>query len=897
VGILDCFARRRRDLDLDEEDFKAEIRAHLAIAAEERIADGADRTDAHYAALREFGNVTRTTERTREVWTPEWLDRCRDLLRDVHYATRSLARNPGFSLTVIAVLTLGIGLNAAVFTMLKALALSPIAGVTGSSHIAVVYGETNTGRPLRLSYPDYKYLRDNNQAFSGLFGSSVASLGLGRGRQSRVIWAEMVTGNYFQVLAVRAIKGRTLMPDDEVAPGRHPVAVISEGLWQRDFASDRDIVGKTIELNSRTFTVVGVADSDFHGTTVVYDVEVYVPVTMAQELGFSFGSRETTPSGIFSDRRVGMFYPQGFLRPGITLESAAAQADTLWAATAGERSRADGTTHLRVVPFRETPNGAPTYILPTLMVLSVMGLLVLTIACANIAGLVLVRGVSRRGEIAMRLALGAGRRRILRLLFIENMVLALPGAFLGVLLAANGIPVLVAYAEALAAPARVFFNIEVDQSVIGFTALVACASAVLFGFVPALQSSRVDLVSVINEDASPRGAARGRLRSALVVAQVSVSFVLLVGAGLVTRTLEAARNANLGFDFGQVASVALDLKQGGYDEARGREFFRQLIDSMRSAGSVESVSIAAYEPVNLLLTRAQRVALDGYTPRPDEDLSFLSNTVGPEYFRTLRIPILAGREFEDRDDAHAAPVIIVNRTLAERFWGSAAAALGKRIRIAGEEPRVVIGIANDVKYLTINEPPRPYFYLPFLQAYRSDMALHARALGSVDAAAKTAREHVASLDPDLPVEYARPLAERLKGATIFFRLAAAMLSVFGVAGMLLAAMGTYGLVSYAVKQHTHEIGIRIALGASGISIVREFLSHGLRLGLLGVLIGITGALAGGDLIRSALFGVSATDIVSFGRALAVVLGGVAIATIVPAGRAARTSPLNAFRHQ
>jgi predicted permease len=897
VGILSWFARRRRDLDLDDEDFKAEIRAHLAIAAEERMNDGVDRIDAHFAALRELGNVTRLTEQTRQVWTPAWLDRCRNLLSDLRYATRSLARNPGFSLTVIAVLALGIGLNAAVFTMLKALALSPVAGVPGSSRLTVVYGESNTGRPLRFSYRDYKQLQERNEAFAGLFGSAVGSVGLGRGRQSRIVWTEMVTGNYFQALGVKSVMGRTLLPADEAAPGRQPVAVISEGLWRRDFSGTSDIVGATIELNSRTFTIVGVADPDFHGTTVVYDVEVYVPVTMAQELGFNFGSREISAPGIFADRRVGMFFPQGFLRPGITRENAAAQVNALWASTAGERSRTDGATRLRVAPFRETPNGAPTYILPTLMVLSVMGLLVLSIACANIAGLVLVRGISRRGEIAMRLALGAGRRRILRLLFIENMVLALPGAVLGVLLAANGIPVLVAYAEALAAPSRVFFNIEVDQLVIGFTALVACASAVLFGFVPALQSSRVDLLTVINEDASPRGAARGRLRSALVVAQVSVSFVLLVGAGLVTRTLAAAANANLGFEYAAVASVALDVKQGGYDEARGREFFRQLTTSLRSEGSVESVTIGAYEPVNLLLTRAQRVVPDGYTPRPDEDLTFLSNTIGAEYFRTLRIPMLAGREFEDRDDTHAAPVIVVNRTLAERFWGSAGAAIGKRLRIGEEEPRTVIGVANDVKYLTINEPPRPYFYMPFLQAYRSDMALHVRAHGSVDAAAKLAREQVAALDPDLPVEYARPLGERLKGATIFYRLAAAMLSLFGVAGMVLAAMGTYGLVSYSVKQHTHEIGIRIALGASGASIVQEFLAHGLRLGLLGVLIGMGGALAGGDLIRSALFGVSTTDPVSFARAFLVVLGGVTIATLAPAWRAARTSPLSALRHQ
>jgi predicted permease len=897
VRIVDWLARRRRDLDLDEEDFRAEIRAHLAIAAEEKMDDGADRTEAHYAALREFGSVARTTEETRDVWTPAWLELVRDLISDVRYAVRSLARNPVFSLTVVAVLTLGIGLNAAVFTMLKALALSPIAGVPGSSNIAVVFGETNTGRPLRLSYPDYTYLRDHDQAFAGLFGSTVASLGLGRGRQSRVVWAELVTGNYFQVLGVRATMGRTLLAGDEVAPGRHPVAVISDGLWRRDLDSDPDIIGKNLEINGRTFTIVGVADASFHGTTVVYDVEVYLPVMMAPELGFRFGSAETTPAGIFADRHAGLFYPQGYLRPGVTLESAASQMNALWTATADERPRTDGDTQLKVMPFRDTPNGAPTYILPTLKVLTAMGLLVLMIACANIAGLVLVRGVSRRGEIAMRLALGAARQRILRLLFVENLILATPGAFLGILVAANAIPVLVAYAEAMAAPQRVFFNIEVDRFVIGFTALVACASAVLFGFVPALQSSRVDLVSVINEDASPRGVARGRLRAALVVAQVSVSFVLLVGAGLVTRTLEAARRADLGADITQVVSVAMDIKQSGYDGPRGRAFYLQLLDAMRSDSSVESVSIAAYEPVNLLLTRAQKITIDGYTPRRDEDLTYLSNTVGPAYFRTLRIHMLAGREFDDHDNERAAPVVVVNKTLADRFWGSPAAAIGKRIRVAEGEPRTVIGVAADVKYLRINESPRPYFYLPFLQAYRPDMALHARVRGSVDAASREARERVAALDPDLLVEYARPLAERINGATIFYTLAATMLSVFGIAGMALAAMGTYALVSYTVRQRTHEIGIRIALGASGGAVVRQFLTRGLRLGMIGAAIGIVAALSGGRLIQSALFGVSATDAVSFMRALVVVLGGVAVATLVPAWRAARTNPLSALRHQ
>jgi hypothetical protein len=316
-----------------------------------------------------------------------------------------------------------------------------------------------------------------------------------------------------------------------------------------------------------------------------------------------------------------------------------------------------------------------------------MGLLVLTIACANIAGLVLVRGISRRGEIALRLALGASRARLVRLLIVENIVLAIPGAFLGMVLAYRGLPIFIRYAEWLAAPQRLFFNVEVDSLVIGFAAAAAVGSALVFGFVPALQSSRVELVSVINEDASPRGAARGRLRSSLVVAQVAVSLALLVGAGLMSRSLDAARRTNPGFDPRQVASIGLDVRQNGYDEARGRVFYRKLLDAASADAAVESATLAEYSPLGFLDTRSTRVAIEGYEPRRGEDLVFMSNTVAPDYFRTLRIGLVAGRPFEDRDDESGAPVIVVNDTLAQRFWGSAANALDKRVRVAEGEWR------------------------------------------------------------------------------------------------------------------------------------------------------------------------------------------------------------------
>jgi predicted permease len=378
---------------------------------------------------------------------------------------------------------------------------------------------------------------------------------------------------------------------------------------------------------------------------------------------------------------------------------------------------------------------------------------------------------------------------------------------------------------------------------------------------------------------------------------VAVSLLLLVGAGLVTRSLDAARSANPGFDASHVTMLAVEVRQNGYDRSRGRVFYRDLLEAARTDPGVESATLASYTPMAFLETRSERVAIEGYEPRPGEDLAFLSNTVGPDYFRTLRINLVGGRAFEDRDDETAAPVAIVNNTLAQTFWGGATNAIGKRVRVGDGDWRTVIGVASDVKYLRVDEAPRPYLYVPFLQSYRSSMILHTRGPAPVERLVNQARANVDALDPNLPILYARPLTEGIRGALILFELMAAMLFIFGTAGMALAAMGTYGLVSYTVRQSTHEIGIRMALGASSLSVVRGFLGRGLRLGAVGAALGIVAALGLTRLLGSVLFGVSATDGLSFARALAIVLGGVVIATIIPARRAARTNPLSSLRHQ
>ena len=895
MALWSWFARRKR-LDLDEDDFRQEVAAHLQIAIDEKIAEGLPPEDARYAALREFGNVTKTIDSTRRVWTPAWLASTRDLASDAQYAIRTLAKNRMFAMTVVAVLAIGIGVNSAVFTMFKAVLISPIAGVKDSSHLTVIFGETATGRQLRLSYTDYKYLRDHDTAFERLIGTAVTRANLGRGRAARQVWAELVTGYYFDVLGVRAQHGRTLMPSDESAGSS--VVVIGDGLWRRDFQADPSIVGRTIDVNNQILTVVGIADPRFHGTTVVYDVDLYIPATVAPHLGYTFGSQERAPSAILADRGTTFFFPQGRLRSGVSRADAESRITALWATRPHDDRASDGLERLRVAPFWQTPQGAPGFLLPTLSVLSAMAVLLLLIACANVAGLVVVRGVSRRGEIALRLALGASRGRVVRLLAIETLVLAVPGTFFGIMLANLGIPRLLDYADWLAAPDRLFFNLEVDGMVIAFAAVIAATCALVFGVLPSLQSARVDLIAVINHDASPRGAPRARLRTGLVVTQVAVTLMLLAGAGLVWRNVQAAWRIDPGFDAGGVASLIIDVRNSGRTETKGREFYRTLLETARADAASESVSLAANHPLALQDTRQRPVTIESYQRGENEDLAFMSNTVSPDYFRTLRISLLAGRDFDHRDRAASTPVTIVNATFAERFWGSAAQAVGKRIRVADGDWRTVIGVAADVKYSRIDENPRPYLYLPFEQSYQPVMNLSVRTSSTtVEGLITRARGWVERVDAEQPVLSARPLADRLRGAFIFLDFAASMLFLFGICGMGLAMMGTYGLVSYTVAQTTHEIGIRMALGASACSIIQRLLLRGLRLGAVGAALGLVAAAVVSKIVGSVLFNVSALDPVSFGAALIVVLGGVGVATLLPAWRASRTDPLSALRHR
>jgi predicted permease len=876
--------RRHQDDDLQEE-----IRSHLAMAAQDRIGDGEDRELARRAALKEFGNVTLTTEAARRVWSGRLAEYVSDFVQDLRYGLRLLARSPGYALVVVAVLGVGIGANAAVFTLFKGLALKPLSGVSGSARLGVVVSRTTAGRTTGLTYPEFRYLREHDRAFSGLAAASMEPFNLGLGSRGERVWGELVTGNYFQVLGVRASLGRTLLPSDEVAPGRHPVAVISDGLWRRVFGSDPAIVGKTILINAYPLTVVGVAEPEFRGSVVSLVMELFVPVMMKPQL---------EPPDSLNDRRATWLQVFGRLAPGTSIAVARAHTELLSAQYAADNADLELSQRATVLPMWRSPYGAQTYMLPAIVLLLVMGALLLLVVCGNVANLVLARGVSRRGEVAVRLALGAGRGRILRLLFIEHVVMTVPGAVAGLLIARLLLPLLANSATA-GAPMQVYLDVSTDRLVVGFAMLLSCASAILFGFVPALRSSRVDLVSIMKDDLSPRTAPRGRLRATLVVSQVAVSLLLLIGAALVMRSLDLARNADAGFDARDVASVSLDIKPNGYDPARGRVFYEQLLDSLRDQPGIDSASLAASLPLTLVDGPSGTMGVERYQPRPDEDMRFLFNVIAPDYFRTLRIGLVAGRDFDRRDDQSAPIVAIVNENMARRFWGTTANAIGKRVRFAAGTGnwRTIVGVAKDVKYARLNEAPRPHVYLPFQQFYMPNVTLQVRAAAAAPTLIEQVRGRVQAIDPNLPILEARMLSEQTRVALSVFEMVARILAMIGLIAVMLAALGIYGLTSYTVQQSTHEIGIRMALGARHADVVWRFLGRGLRLGAIGAAIGMAGALAVTRLLGTLLYGVSATDMVSFGAAAAVVMGITLAASIVPAWRAARTNPISALRHQ
>jgi predicted permease len=804
--------------------------------------------------------------------------------QDFRYSLRTLRKRPGFTSAVVITLALGIGANATIFTWIKAVFLEPLPGVDRPDDLVEVWGATRNNSALSLSYLDYQDLRDRNETLSGLAAHQVLAMNLGRGGQPERVRGAVVSGNYFDVLGVKPLIGRTFLPDEDRTPRSHPVVVLGHGLWQRRFGGDPQVVGRTITLNEHEFTVIGITPQDFGSPFAGAVIDVFTPVMMKDYVA--------RPHFSLTDRSSRWLMVMGRLNPGATVEQAQANVGSV----ARQLERAYPQTNDQMGLALYSLTGSPFTLKRSLQ--SAMAILmgavgvVLLIACANVANLLLGRAAARRKEIAVRLALGGNRLRLVRQMLTESLVLASLGAAVGLA---------VAFWTAGALPAflppsgfEVNFDTRPDTVVFAFTCALTVVTTMLCGLAPTLHASKPDLVAALKEGTTvDRRVRKLSVRHVLVIAQVALSMVALVAAGLLVRSLQEAYQANPGFDPDRVLLASFDPFLSGYDETRGREFYRQLVERIRAMPGVEAATLARRLPLTLSGIAFANVVIEGHAAEAGEDMRFNYETLGPHYFNTMRTPLVQGRDVDDRDHEGTQRVVVINETMAQRFWPRGDA-LGRRLKV-GNDWMTIVGVAKDVKNRSLSEPRQPFFYLPLLQDYRSNMILVARTAVEPEQMVQAVRREIAALDPKISVFEPTTLADHVGVSLYRQRMAATLLSTFGLLALTLAAVGLYGVTAYMVSQRTRELGVRVAIGATHSDVLKLILGQALFLSVLGIVAGSVVALMVTRFLVHLLFGVSPADPMTFAIVPVVLFVVTVLAGYIPARRALRIDPLMALR--
>ena len=808
------------------------------------------------------------------------------LLQDFRYAFRSLLHTPSLTIAAALSLGLGIGANTTVFSWVQAILLRPIPGAYEADALRVPTLETRDGRPRSWSYPNYRDFRDRATLVDVVAQDDLAMSVAVAGQAERAYGA-LVSGNYFNTMGLQPALGRLLSEEDDRTPGAHPVVVISHAYWQRRFAGDPSIVGREVSINNVPMTIVGVAPEDFLGSFLGIQTSAWVPMAMQPQM--MGGSR-------LEARGNGWMFTMARLKPGVSDAQAQAEATTILAQIAQEHAGSFDGWRIRVLPPWQANWGAPSVLAPILGVLSVVVGLVLLIACANVANLLLARAVGRRREIAVRLSLGANRWRLVRQLLTEAFVLSTAAGLIGVAVAYWTYGLFMAFAPPTDLPIN--FGLKIDITTLAYAAAASLLTGLFFGLVPALQTSRADTIHAIKEEAG-RGASGGRtgqrLRNTLVIAQVAVCLVLLVGATLFVRSLQAAQHLDPGFDPDGLLVASVDLVPNGYTPDTGRQFHRRLLEAISAVPGVGSYALARQVPLGISGTSSAGVTIDGYTPQADEEITIVYNSVGPRYFETMRIPMVSGREFNQEDSRESAPAMIINETMASRYWPGRNA-LGGRVR-QGKVDYVVVGIARDIKYGQLNEAPLPYMYFAMEQNFTSQAVLHVRSAAPPGTMLAAVRDVVRTLDANLPIFDARTMDEHMRSAVFAQRMGANLLGVMGILAVILAAVGLYGVIAYAVSQRTQEMGIRLALGAAPSDLLRMVLRQGLVITSVGLAIGLVLAFAATGFMRSLLPGIAPRDPVTFIAVPLVLMTIAVIAALIPARRAGAVDPIVALRYE
>jgi len=810
-------------------------------------------------------------------------------LQDLRFGFRMLRRSPGFSILAILCLTLGIGTNAAVLSWIEGILIHPYPLVAHQDRMFALGGTTRgvTGGNS-LSYPDFVDFEKSSTLFESFIVDKITGTSLSVGDRAERASAGIVSANYFDALGVKPILGRGFRPEEEAGRNAHPVVVISYRTWKDRYNLDPNIIGRTQYLNGVQHTIIGVAPEKFHGTFVGYSFNFWVPISM-QETFDSTGYK-------LEDRGARWIEGYAFLKPGVSREQAQAELNSIAQRLENEFPATNRGHGVELLPLWKTPFNGASAMSQTLAITMAVVFLVLLIACANVSNLLLARSLLRRHEMTMRLALGAGRRRLIRQLLTEGVLLSL-------IAMAGGIAVAYWCRNALvltfpsAAPGIVIdYSGQIDWRVLAVSAAICVLATLCSLSVPAIQASHVDLSSALKSEAGGvlGGTGRSRLRSALVLVQVSLSFVLIAGTGLLLQSLNKMRNASPGFS-GDVVATGVDLFSAGYDLERAKIFHTQLLDRVRALSGIESASLTRVIPFTYTPYSTSPIEVDGYQPPANEQPTVDYNEVAEDYFGTIGIPVVSGREFARTDDENAPPVAIINETMAAKYWPGKKA-LGQRVKVRDRWLEIV-GIAKNANYETKREPAKAFFYVPLRQDFGIQNSFVIRTRQTPGAILNALAPAVHALDANLALGRAYRLGEQVDRMSYSERLAVTLVALFGAMALFLAAIGLYAVMSYSVSQGTRELGLRMALGAGVKDLLRLVMSRGLRLTAAGIVIGIVAAVMLTRLMADLLYKVSPRDPIVFGTAFIILIVVAFIACFVPAWRATRIDPVQALHEQ
>ena len=888
LRLRSLFRRNKTDQELNEE-----LESHLQYQMDEYIAQGMYPEEARYAALRSVGGMEQIKEECREMRNISFIE---NFFQDVRFGLRMLRRNPGFSFLAILCLTLGIGATTAVFGWIEGVLFRPFPAVAHQERMVAVWGTEPGGYDkgdgvgyADISWPDFIDFQKSCTLMDWFLADHITGATLNLGDRAEHASGEVVSSNYFDALGIRIILGRGFRAEEDWGRNGHPVTVISYWLWKERFHGDPNIIGKKQLLNTVPHTIIGVAQQGFYGTFVGYPMQFWVPASMQEK--FVGGNYK------LEDRADGWIEGFARLKPGVTIEQAQDEISAVAKRLENQYPTTNKARGIRLFPLRKTPFNQAGNLAPTLEISLVAVFLVLLIACANVSSLLLVRSLARQHEITVRLALGSRRGRLMRQLVTEGLILSVIACACGLLLAYLSRNLMAVFFP-LSSVTATNLSGSIDARVVAFSGAVCLVSTLIFALIPALQTSKLDIAGALKTESGTSfgNRTKSRLRSTMVLVQVGLSFVLVVGGALLLRSLQRLRSADPGFSPDHLITTSFDLRAAGYDATRAKRFRDDLADRLRAIPGVESASFFRLTPFSYLGYFEATITVDGYEPGPDERPKVDYNQVGPGYFAGMQIPIVSGREFTRSDNENSFLAVIVNQQMVARYWHGKDP-VGKRIQV-NDKSMQVVGVAKDSKYFSFTESPKPFLYVCMDQLPVVNSFVMIRASQSPGAMSSALAHEIHSMDAGLGMQEVSTLRELMNLTALSAqKIVVAVLFIFGGIALLLAAVGLYGVISYAVWQSRRELGLRVALGAAASNLFRIVMSHGLVLALGGILLGSVAAIVLTRFISvgTLLYQVNPRDPRAFAIASIVMIVISVAACLTPAWRASRTDPMRALR--